>query len=378
MTRTSEHHRFPKAKRIPKSQSLAKETTGIAHIENMSRIFHRNICQSREYSVRLHHETNDLAMNKSGNTLSRPLLAHLCMLGACVFWGLMAPLGNDAMGHGISSITLVSFRVLGGATLFWLTSFFLPKETVSWKDRLLLAGASVFGLIFNQCCYTIGLGITSPSNASIMTTSMPIFAMILSFLILREPITWMKGGGVALGCAGALALVMTSMTSGDSKVGDIRGDLLCLSAQFSFALYLSLFNKLIRRYSVITVNKWMFLWAFILVWPFSYREVLTTPWAAISTKAWLEVGFVVFFGTYVAYILTMVAQQTLRPTVVSVYNYVQPIVAVSVSVAIGLATFKWSQALGALLVFLGVALVTKSKSRRDMEKEKAAMKGDKA
>lgn len=310
-------------------------------------------------------------MNKRAISISRPLAAHLSMLGACVCWGLMSPLGNDAMTHGLSSLTVVSFRVLGGAVLFWLTSLFLPREHVGWKDRLLLAAASVFALIFNQCCFTVGLGITSPSNASIMTTSMPIFAMVLSFLVLREPITWMKGGGVALGCLGALTLVMTSATSGDSRVGDIRGDLLCLGAQFSFALYLSLFNKLIRRHSVITVNKWMFLWASVLIWPFTIGHVASTPWQAISAKAWMEVGFVVFFGTYVAYILTMVAQQTLRPTVVSVYNYVQPIVAVTVSVALGLATFKWSQAAGALLVFAGVALVTKSKSLRDVRMAEA-------
>lgn len=315
-------------------------------------------------------------MNLLAHKLSRPLAAHLSMLGACVSWGLMAPLGNDAMTHGLSSVTMVSLRILGGASLFWITSFLLPRERVSGKDRLLLAGASVLGLIFNQCCYTIGLGITSPSNASIMTTSMPIFAMILSFLILREPITWMKGGGVALGCMGAIALVITSAASGDSKVGDIRGDLLCLLAQFSFALYLSLFNKLIRRYSVITVNKWMFLWAFVLLCPFTGGEVLATPWESISARAWMEVGFVVFFGTFVAYILTMVAQQTLRPTVVSVYNYVQPIVAVSVSVAAGLATFNSGQAIGALLVFIGVALVTKSKSKRDIELAKDKENGE--
>ena len=56
---------------------------------------------------------------------NRPLIAHLSMFGACAFWGLMAPLGKDAMTHGIDGITMVSFRVLGGCLLFWLTSFFL-------------------------------------------------------------------------------------------------------------------------------------------------------------------------------------------------------------------------------------------------------------
>jgi len=81
---------------------------------------------------------------------------------------------------------------------------------------------------------------------------------------------------------------------------------------------------------------------------------------------------VVFFGTYLGYILTMIGQRTLRPTVVSIYNYVQPIVSVTVSILTGLGILKWSQGLAVILVFSGVWLVTKSKSRRDIEKMKEA------
>ena len=301
---------------------------------------------------------------------SRPLVAHLCLFCACAFWGLMAPLGKDAMTHGFTGIDMVTFRVTGGAVLFWLTSLFTPKEHVPKKDLLMLIGAAVFGLVTNQCCYTIGLSITSPVNASIVTTSMPIFAMILAFLILKEPITVKKAGGVAMGCAGAVILIVTSAAAANSKVGDIRGDLLCLGAQLSFALYLSLFSPLIRRYSVITVNKWMFTYATAMILPFTFGRVSSIDYAAIPVSTWLETSFVVIFGTYVSYILMMIGQHTLRPTVVSIYNYVQPIVSVTVSVLTGIGVFKPSQGAAVILVCLGVWLVTKSKSRRDMENEK--------
>ena len=305
---------------------------------------------------------------------SRPLVAHLCLFCACAFWGLMAPLGKDAMTHGFTGIDMVTFRVTGGAVLFWLTSLFTPKEHVPKKDLLMLIGAAVFGLVTNQCCYTIGLSITSPVNASIVTTSMPIFAMILAFLILKEPITVKKAGGVAMGCAGAVILIVTSAAAANSKVGDIRGDLLCLGAQLSFALYLSLFSPLIRRYSVITVNKWMFTYATAMILPFTFGRVSSIDYAAIPMSTWLETGFVVIFGTYVSYILMMIGQHTLRPTVVSIYNYVQPIVSVTVSVLTGIGVFKPTQGLAVILVCLGVWLVTKSKSRRDMETDTAKQK----
>ena len=291
--------------------------------------------------------------------------AHIAMFGACTFWGLMAPLGKDAMSNGLDGITMVSFRVIGGALLFWLTSLFVKHEHVPIKDIFLFASAALFGLVFNQCCYTIGLSITSPINASIVTTSMPIFAMILSALILKEPITGKKALGVLMGCSGALILILTSTAHSSDKVGDFRGDLLCLCAQIAFALYLSLFKRLVQRYSVFTTNKWMFLWATLMILPFTWSHVSEVISRPIPSQSWWEAGYVVFFGTYISYILTMVGQRALRPTVVSVYNYVQPIVSVIVSVLTGLGVIKASHALAVLLVFSGVWFVTKSRKRID-------------
>lgn len=297
-----------------------------------------------------------------------PLLAHLSLAGAAICWGLMSPLGKDAMQHGIDGITLVSLRVLGGAILFWFTSLFTPRETISRKHIALLCLAAVFGLVGNQCCFTIGLSLTSPVNAGIVTTTMPISALLLSALILKEPITLRKALGVALGCCGAVLLVMTSVrtAAGASGMGDLRGDLLCFAAQISYTIYLTVFGWLAKRYSIFTVNKWMFLSATCIIWPFTAQHVWQTPWSTLSTVTLAEIAYVVVGGTFLAYILMIRGQQVLRPTVVSMYNYVQPIVAVIVSIVLGLAVFTLTHALAVALIFSGVALVTLSKSRRDM------------
>lgn len=294
-------------------------------------------------------------------------MAHLSMLSACVCWGLMSPVGKDAMLHGVDNIDMVTFRVMAGAVLFWITSLFMPREHVPLKDVVAFAGAGLLGLVFNQCCFTIGLSITSPVNASIVTTSLPIFAMILSALILKEPVTGKKAFGVAMGCGGALILILGSAAAHDTRVGDIRGDLMCIGAQLSFALYLSLYRNYLRRYNAVTVSKWMFLWSAVMVFPFSAGHVFTTQWSAITAQTWAETAFVVIFGTFVAYLLMMNAQKTLRPTVVSIYNYMQPVVAVAVSLIAGMSVFTWKQGVAVALVFGGVWLVIKSKSRRDIE-----------
>lgn len=301
------------------------------------------------------------------------------MFAACAAWGLMAPLGKDAMAHGISGLALVSFRAVGAACCFWLTSAFSRKaEEVAPRDLLMFFFAGMLAIVFNQCCFTVGLSLTSPVNASIVTTTLPIVTMILAALFLREPVTNKKVLGIFCGAIGALLLILGNGDTARVGTGNLTGDLLCLTAQCSFAVYLTIFKKLIQKYSVVTCMKWMFTYASIVILPFTYKELAVLPWATIPVGTWLETAFVVFVATYMAYILMMNGQKMLRPTIVSMYNYVQPIVACIVSVATGLGVFGWSQGLAVILVFSGVWLVTHSKSRADLKAEKAAAPNPKA
>ncbi len=76
----------------------------------------------------------------------------------------------------------------------------------------------------------------------------------------------------------------------------------------------------------------MFVYASMCYIPFSYHDVAAIQWREISTAALLQVGYVVVGGSFLAYIFIMSAQRLLRPTVVSMYNYMQPIVASTVAI----------------------------------------------
>ena len=288
--------------------------------------------------------------------------AHLSLLLSATMWGLMAPLGKAAMDAGLTGLILANMRMIGGALCFWITSFFIKTEKVSSRDLLLMFFAAMFGIVCNQGCYTFGLGLTSPVDATIITTTMPIFTLVLAAIFLKEPVTPLKVGGLFMGSLGALILILSS-SNGNAKEGNIWGDLLCMSSQISFACYLTIFKKLISRYSVFTLMKWMFTYAAIAFIPFSYNDVVATDFAAFPAEVWWEVAFIVFFATYLAYIFILVGQKNLRPTVVSMYNYVQPVVGSSVAILMGLSTFGWMKAAAAVLIFAGVYAVTQSKSR---------------
>lgn len=299
-------------------------------------------------------------------SISKNAQGHLFALTANVLWGLMAPIGKFALQE-FSPLSVTTFRMVGAAAAFWLLSLFCKQEQVNHCDMLRIFFASLFALVFNQGVFIFGLSLTSPIDASIVTTTLPIITMVVAAIYLKEPVTNKKVLGIFVGALGALTLILSSQASSTGG-SNIWGDLLCLMAQLSFSIYLTVFKGLSQQYSAVTINKWMFIYASMCYIPFSYQDVAAIDWAAISTPAIWQVLYVVLGGSFIAYICVMSAQKLLRPTVVSMYNYMQPIISSIAAVLMGIGTFGWQKGVAIGLVFLGVWIVTQSKSRADFEK----------
>jgi drug/metabolite transporter (DMT)-like permease len=120
--------------------------------------------------------------------------------------------------------------------------------------------------------------------------------------------------------------------------------------------------------------KWMFLFATITGLPFSYSLLEEVSFAALTNSTWYAIAYVIVLATFLSYILVPIGQKAVRPTTLSMYNYVQPIMASLVAVLVGIDKFGYQQALAAVLVFSGVYIVTQSKSRAQLEAEKQAGK----
>ena len=296
--------------------------------------------------------------------------AHIAIFIGNIIWGINNPITKSLISGPVSPYTLAFFRLAGACVLFWTVSLFTAKEKVVKRDLLLLFFASIFGLVMNQLLNTVGLSMTSPVDASIIVATLPIVTMILAALILKEPITVMKVIGVLVGACGAILLISSNpIHTGNSN---LWGNLIVFSAAISFGLYLTLFKTVISRYSATTCMKWMFLFATGLSLPFSYAGVVATNYADMTTSIYLEIGFVVIGATYVGYTFIQIAQRHLRPTTLSMYNYLQPIVASLVAVQMGLAGIGIEKAVAGILVFAGVYIVTQSKSKAQLDAEKLA------
>ena len=299
------------------------------------------------------------------------LKGHGSMLGANVMWGLMSPMAKFVMvGGAVTPLVVTDLRITGAMVLFWIASFFQKPERVAPKDLLKLLGASLLAIVFNQGCFIFGVGLTSPVDASIITTSMPLLAMVLAAIYLKEPITGKKVLGIAVGAAGALLLILGSHQVSEAKAAGnhyIWGDLLVLLAQFSYALYFVLFKNFVNKYSLITIMKWMFTYAFICALPFSYNDLLHTEWKSLQGTEIGALVFIVVGSTFISYVLIVIGQKNLRPTVAGMYNYVQPLVASIVAVCWGMDTFNFVKIISVALIFGGVYLVTDSRSKAEME-----------
>ena len=296
---------------------------------------------------------------------------HLAMLAASVMWGAMAPVSKYVMSAGlVGSIVVTDVRIFGAAVLFWIFSLFAGSEKVRKKDYLKLFFAGLFAIVCNQGVYITGVSMTSPVDASIITTSLPIVTMIFAALWLKEPVTLMKAGGVALGLGGALLLVFgnrllpgAAPEAVSGRSSSLTGDLLCFLAQCSYATYLVLFRNLIKKYSPVTMMKWMFTFASIVLIPVSARTLAATGWGAISAMEYAELAYVLVFGTFLCYLVVPVGQKHLRPTLVAMYNYVQPVVATIAAIIWGMDTFNVLKIVAVVLIFAGVVLVNRSKAR---------------
>lgn len=309
--------------------------------------------------------------------LSQKQQGHLIMLVVMTIFGLNIPINKYFYASGLLTPMAMTMSRMGFAAIaFWVVSLLTPKEKVERKDMLILAVGGLCGMLINQSLFAYGLGQTSSVDASIITTSGPLFAMILAAIILKEPITAKKAGGVLIGGAGAVFLVYSSTQVAMPGQGSaLAGDTAILSAQLFYSFYLVITRPLSTKYSPVTMMKWMFLFAAVVDLPIGYRYVIDAPlFHRTDIMPYLLLSFTLVGATFITYLLIPLAQRRIRPTTISMYNNMQPLIASIVAIYMGMDRFTIEKLIAGVLIFSGVYLVTVSKSKDDLEKEAVGVK----
>lgn len=229
-----------------------------------------------------------------------------------------------------------------------------------------MAFCSVFGVATNQILFFEGLNLTTPINASIIMTVTPMVILIFSHFILKEKITNLKVSGIILGATGALIIIFAAGTA-DFRLNMLLGNFMILMNATSWSFYLVLVKPLMGKYNSPTIMKWMFLFGFIIIFPFSIGTVISSSFHQIPVNIWLSIGFVVFITTGFGYYLNNYSLRTISPNVNGIYIYLQPLIASIVAIVFGKDKLTVISLVAAILIMAGVYFVTRQPTLKSLK-----------
>lgn len=293
---------------------------------------------------------------------NKRILAIFAAIGASAIYGLNHTIAKGVMPTYIEPFGFIFLRVFGAAVLFWGISFLGPKEKIATSDWPRIFGCAVFGMVINMLFFFKGLSLSTPINSSVIVTLSPVMVLILASILIRERITLLKTLGIIVGLAGALVLVLFSAESTGNAPNIPMGNVLFIVNAFSYGLYLILVKPLTAKYHAFTLMKWLFLIGVIINFPITIGEFTDVNWTNLPFDAIWKMAFVVAGTTFSTYLLNIYALKQLSASTISVFIYMQPLIAITYAILSGADELNLVKIVAAILVFVGVYMVSKKKT----------------
>ncbi|CAN5586997.1 DMT family transporter [soil metagenome] len=297
--------------------------------------------------------------------------AHLAVFVANLLYGANYSIAKEVMPTFIPPFGFILIRVWIAAILFLITAQLFVKEKIQKEDRLRIFLCAVFGVAVNQLLFFKGLSLTSPINSGLMMVTNPVFVLMIPALFMGVKISGRSILGICLGLSGALLLIIFGSHYASNKESSSLGDLFILLNALSYAIYLIIVKPLMFKYHPITIMKVVFCWGAIMVLPFGIEQFTTIQWHTFETSTWLATAFVVIGTTYFAYLFNTLALRELSSNVVSVYIYLQPLLAAGFAMLLGKGSPNLIHLMAAVLIFSGVYLSTTSGNKSKEEVSQA-------
>lgn len=289
--------------------------------------------------------------------MSKRNLALLAATSVSLIYGLTFTVAKDVMPQYIFPFGFILLRVAGTALLFWAVGFLGPKESMVLQDFPRVIAAAFFGVALNMLTFFKGLSLTSPISAAVIMVTTPIIVLVLSSVLIREKLKKKKIIGIILGLLGTVFLIFYGKSIGNSPHAAL-GNLLVFINAVSYGCYLILVKKLMDKYNAFTFVKWIYTFGFIMVLPFGWQEFKVVQWHLIPIDIYWKIGFVVLFSTFLTYLLNLLSMRELKPTTVAVFIYLQPLFAAIIAIGLGKDQLTWVKIISAILIFVGVFMVT--------------------
>ena len=290
--------------------------------------------------------------------MDKRYLALIAAFLATTIYGVNHTVAKEVMPIYIESSGFIMLRLLGATLIFWTISLFTKNEKIESRDFLKIVFASILGMCTNMLAFFRGLELSTPINSGVIITLSPVLVLILSYFFLKERITLKKIVGIFIGFSGAIFLILNSNKVGINAPNIPLGNSFFLLNASAYAGYLIIVKPLTKKYNVFTLMKWLFLIGLILSTPLTYNQFVDVNWSELPWFALWRMIYVVIGTTFLTYLFNIYALNTLSPTTVSSFIYLQPIITIIFALITGSDTLDTTKILSCLLVFIGVYLVS--------------------
>ncbi|WP_375325738.1 DMT family transporter [Flagellimonas sp. GZD32] len=291
--------------------------------------------------------------------MSKRTLAILAAIGATTIYGINHTIAKGVMPTYVQPFGFIFLRVTGAALLFWLISFWGPKEKIEKRDWLRILFCAVLGMVINMLSFFKGLQLSTPINSSVLVTISPIIVVLLSAFFLKERITLNKGLGIFLGFVGAIGLIVFGAEVRQDAPNIPLGNFLFVVNATSYGAYLIVVKKLIEKYHPFTLMKWLFTIAIIINLPITLPEFLEIEWSTMPLWAYGSVAFVIIGTTFSTYLFNAFALTQLKASTIGAFIYVQPLVGIIFAILSGKDHLTLTKVVATSLVLVGVYLASK-------------------
>lgn len=280
---------------------------------------------------------------------------HYIFLFTTLIAGFNYSISKILMPQYISPSAIIVVRSISAVLFFSLLYLFSTKQKVNQRDFWRLVLAAFLGIAANQLLFMEGLNKTSPINASLMMTSAPVLVLLTSIWMKKERFTIYKLIGLVCAGMGALMLLAHSMSIDSHEV--MLGDVYILLNAACWALFLVVIKPIITKYHTTTVMPILYLLGLMFVLPFGWQDFIHTNFRAFSIEAWLALGFVIVFATWIAYFLNIYGLKHVNPSAAGVYIYLQPVFSTIISITMGKDELNFEKVVFSIFIFVGIYLV---------------------
>ena len=282
---------------------------------------------------------------------------HLALIAVQILFGTW-PIFGKAVLRSMSPTSLVACRLTGAALAFaFLQRRLTPLIKMPAKDLMLLVVCSLVGVVGNQLLYVKGLSLTTVINSTLLSTTIPVFALFVSILFGYDRLSPRRLFGIGLAAAGVVYLV--NPLRADLTVHTTAGNVLIVSNSLLYAVYIVISKDLFERYGALNVITWIFVVGSVITIPLGIYSLRQENLGAISSAVWLAITFIIIFPTVGAYYLNAWALTKVAPSTVAVYIYLQPLIAFGFAPLFLSEEWSWRTVIAAMLIFAGVAVVTR-------------------